>query len=370
MHRSTRTVAPAVATLALIARAACDAPSRGAGPAAAPSGASLGKGPGVGSPQLVDISNGSFSEALDINDLGAAVGYRDRSSSTAWGRATLWLPTGEAVDVPSLGLGDGQADAINNIGQVVGVSISAATGDNHAFLWTPGVGVIDLGTVSGATGSYSHATDINNRGWVAGLGGDVPATGPATRRAFRWTPDAGMQDIGSLGGALSQAFAINDNGQVAGGSNTAANAYHAFLWTPGRGMQDLGTLPGDDMSQATGVNSKGQVVGWSQNSTTGILRAFLWTSKTGMRLLPLPDGIANAIAQDINDNGQVAGLAATVTTTLSTLVPVIWVAGSPRVLDLPSFANFGSATAINNGGQVAGRVETIDGTGPRATLWR
>ena len=53
-----------------------------------------------------------------------------------------------------------------------------------------------------------------------------------------------MIDLGTLGGASSGAEAVNDSGQVVGGSQTASGANHAFLWTQAGGMVDLGTLGG------------------------------------------------------------------------------------------------------------------------------
>ena len=51
-----------------------------------------------------------------------------------------------------------------------------------------------------------------------------------------------MTDLGVLGGAFSDAFDINDRGEIVGQSETTSGAVHAFLFKDGV-MHDLGTLP-------------------------------------------------------------------------------------------------------------------------------
>ena len=54
-----------------------------------------------------------------------------------------------------------------------------------------------------------------------------------------WTQTGGMVDLGTLGGPLSRALALNNNGQIVGlADNTSGNS-QAFLWTAKDGMVDL-----------------------------------------------------------------------------------------------------------------------------------
>ena len=103
-----------------------------------------------------------------------------------------------------------------------------------------------------------------------------------TFHAFLWTArDGVMHDLGTLGGTISIANAISDDGVVVGASATAPDDFqHAFMWTRHAGMVDLGTLGGID-SVAQGVSDTGVVVG-SSHAANGDNHAFVWTKHTGM----------------------------------------------------------------------------------------
>jgi probable HAF family extracellular repeat protein len=123
---------------------------------------------------------------------------------------------------------------------------------------------VDLGTLGG---SISAAAAVNARRQVVGYS----ATADGTRHAFLWTAIGGMVD---LGGGVARA--VNAHGQVVGVSIfPTAEAGHAFSWTARGGMVDLGTL-GGFFSQANAVNARGQVVGFGTPTPAGAQHAVLW----------------------------------------------------------------------------------------------
>ncbi|MEA2762347.1 MAG: hypothetical protein QOD47_1631, partial [Gemmatimonadaceae bacterium] len=85
-------------------------------------------------------------------------------------------------------------------------------------------------------------------------------------------------DLGTLGGTDSEAFGINNVGQVVGWAFVPSGVEHAFLWTKASGMRDLGTLGG--CSRALAINDNGLVVG-SSYTLAGEKHAFLWTATDG-----------------------------------------------------------------------------------------
>jgi probable HAF family extracellular repeat protein len=124
-----------------------------------------------------------------------------------------------------------------------------------------------------------------------------------------WQPDDSLVDLGSLGGNYSQAFGINNVGQVVGFSSTSASPQqlHAFVWDASTGMHDLGQLGGAD-TFATAINDGGDVVGYSANCTdTCHWRAFEWRADIGMQALPMSAGFTATLANAINEQGQVVG---------------------------------------------------------------
>lgn len=109
-----------------------------------------------------------------------------------------------------------------------------------------------------------HPKKINSSGQVVGYYAVDPAAGES--HAFLWSSGGGMQDLGTLGGTDSFAQAINDQGQIVGGSKNASGEAHAFLWSTKSGMQDLSSLVSDsdgafDLNYIRDINNSGEIIG-------------------------------------------------------------------------------------------------------------
>jgi probable HAF family extracellular repeat protein len=214
------------------------------------------------------------------------------------------LAAGQSYSVTDLGSLDAggvvdvsYANGIDRFGHVVGSSYTALS--LHAYLWTKPQGMQDLGTLGGST---SIAYAINDSGTVVGQA-DL-ANGD--QHAFSWTQSGGMQDLGTLGGHESVAFGINDAGQIVGESYPANGvAPHAFLWSKDHGMQDLGTL-GGNTSEALAINNVGEVVGDSSTAASRI-HAFVWSKAKGMQDLGTFASYDPSYAYGINEIGRVVG---------------------------------------------------------------
>jgi probable HAF family extracellular repeat protein len=139
-------------------------------------------------------------------------------------------------DLGTLGGFHSFATDINSAGQVTGYADLTGSQTWHAFLWTPGEGMQDLGTLDG--GVYSYGRAMNDVAQI--LGTSASATGGSTM--FLWSPDRGMQDLPSLG-VPGQSIDLNNAGQIVGAADFGGER-HPFLWTPGAGTRDLGSLGG------------------------------------------------------------------------------------------------------------------------------
>jgi len=187
---------------------------------------------------------------------------------------------------------DGITYLINDNGEVVGGSGTCATFNRnslnnllpvHALLWEKGK-AIDLGNLGGQTGQAGGnvAFGINNQGEVVG-NSDLP--GDTTFHAFLWTKGTRMQDLGTLSGDVaSLSISINDAGTIVGASLDASFNLRAFLWEKGV-MIDLNTLIAGDsplyLLTGCSINSRGEITGLGMTST-GEIHTYLASPTFGV----------------------------------------------------------------------------------------
>ncbi len=227
---------------------------------------------------------GINSYAAGDNNHGQIVGWAETShhDSTCSGNQVLqfeavqWDDSNRIHELrPLAGDPDGAATAINDYGQVVGISglcgvaVGASTAQ-HMLLWNHGVPT-QIKNLGG--GSWNTPTAINNRGEVVGFS-DLPGDAPD------------------------------------------APNFHAFYWSKETGTVDIGTLPGDVYSEALGINNHGTIVGESCSAGFAVCRAFRYKDKkmVDLNILVAPSDYSLVFANDINDDGRIAGGAYDATT--------------------------------------------------------
>ncbi len=215
----------------------------------------------------------------------------------------------------------------------------------------PVVSIHELGTLGGAV---SQAKAVNRAGQVVGTSRDALGR----TRAFLWQENVGIVDLKPLTGVNTSANDVNENGEITGGGDTGFGDFHAYLLSEGTSF-DLGTLGGNE-SEALAVNRRGQVAGHSRIGGAVVKHAFLIPDPGRMVDLGSLGGAGTtSIGHDVNDEGAVVGLAET-----STGRPhaFLWTAAD----GMRDLGALGAAPSIALG--INNRREVVGGSG-HAFLW-
>ena len=241
----------------------------------------------------------------------------------------LWQ-NGTLTALPLLGGNNGFATGINNAGRAVGWAETALHDPTciapqvlqfEAVEWTAEAKRV-LPPLSGD--STSAATAINDAGEIVGISGDCDvAVGRfSARHAVLWLNGHPLK-LPTLGGeGWNTPMAINNLGTVVGFSDKPGDVvngklkanFQAFVWSPHSGIRQLPALSGDVLSEATGINDFGQIVGTSFPATGGS-RMLLWQNGAVYdvnTLLPPDSPLLVLASGDINNSGEITGFACVV----------------------------------------------------------
>lgn len=195
------------------------------------------------------------SRATDINNKGEIVGI-DWSLGTE--RPVRWTAAKGIEDLGTLpGDAAGVASAINDNGQIVGYSSNKTYYDSdssNAVLWNPGGGIIAISSCGPDCFAAANA-----------IGEDGQVVGTTAGGAFEWSKADGLTKLDVAPAArYSVARGINSLGQVIVNQSDAGGLSRAFIWTREGGMRDLGTLPGTTSAEVWAINNKGEIAGYSR----------------------------------------------------------------------------------------------------------
>jgi len=247
---------------------------------------------------LPPFPGGNNGFATGANNLGQVVGWAENgvhdgacvSPQVLQFRPAVWTlgPPDQIQDLPLIpGDSSGAATAINDNGQIVGISgiCDQAVGRHtakHAVLWENGT----------ATDIYPNApapwwntpTAINQRGDVVGFDGDPAFVEGDIVHAFMWTREDGIRQLKPLPNRTpkhvdSEAYGINEARQVVGVSCDADFVdCRAVIWDHGNTPTDLNDLKGGYsavLALAKDINNKGEITGRAVDPITGVLTAYL-----------------------------------------------------------------------------------------------
>lgn len=227
---------------------------------------------------------------------------------------------GAMTALPTFGGYDGFATGINNRGTIVGWAETTVQDSTcnapqveqfEAALWTKDNAIEELQPYAGDPDGA--ATAINSAGQAVGISGLCGnAVGGASAEHMLLWQNGTVTSLPTLGGQYwNTPMDISDQGDVTGfsdhpGDSVASPNFTAFLWTESGGTQDLGALPGDNISEGLGLNSRDQIVGVSYPSAHG----FIWQNgeMTDLNsLMPPNSGYTIVDAQEINNSGTITG---------------------------------------------------------------
>ncbi len=205
-----------------------------------------------GEPMSLGTLGGDDGEAEAVTQENSVVGIAEDADQIPWG--FRWRD-GQMINIGSLGVPGSFAYGANNLGQIVGHCFDPNFVGRRAFLWENGQ-MIDLGTLP--DGYEAQALDINDLGQVVGVSIDRDARS----NAFLWESGQ-MRSIHNPDLSRSSVpERINNRSEVVGFVPQQGQA-HAFIWNETDGMRLIEDLipPNHGLKIQIGrdINDEGQI---------------------------------------------------------------------------------------------------------------
>jgi len=195
---------------------------------------------------VLTLLPGKQSQAYKVNDSDVVAG-----ESLLPGKPGSWPVSWTGNIIQSLGgCCGGSAKGVNENGEAIG-DLYDEKGRYHAFLWTPGRGLLLIGPPD----RYSSAVAINAPGHVVVQAfSEVFLYGEGSLTRLELSPRY-----------PSQPHAINNCDVIVGSYGPFSDAERAFVWEKSRGFRDLNTYVAPDsgwkLESATSINDRGEIVG-------------------------------------------------------------------------------------------------------------
>lgn len=252
------------------------------------------------------------------------------------------------------------ASAINNKGQVVGVSWSEKDTSNdgvyadHPFIWDNG----RLTRITALKGNeWLSEVYINDDGTILVQDGT---------EAYIVRGDSVKKVEHSDSYYVVQAYAIDSRGAVLGDFFNIDGSSRCCFWESGM-LNELYKFSGVGQTYTPAANDKGQVV-WTSESPNGRTRVSLWENGKVQILKDVPK---SCITTGISADGTIVGFISEGEGLVKIpQKPFVWRSGAVEYLEPPKGLKGGSAECINKSGTIGGWCEMKTGDeSMRAVVW-
>ena len=230
--------------------------------------------------RVENFPHSAQTQVTGLNDTGVTVGFfshTNKANPADNANFGFWALKGHFHEVvfPASKAPDGKSTppvdqllGVNNVGEAAGFYLDSA-GNAHGYLYN--VFTRKFITIP-LPGSVSvTATGINNKNAVVGFFSQ--STGPVKSFLVTQGKHLHVHILAVKGADMTQAFGVNDQGEVVGAYTVGANSF-GFTWTARGGFHKIADPKGPDATVVNGVNNAGDLVGFytdAKGNTDGML---------------------------------------------------------------------------------------------------